>query len=55
MPSENAKEMKCVVTFLIVLSIIILGSFIIDRNMSDLFYLAFLQICLIRYILVCRK
>jgi hypothetical protein len=55
MPKENAKEMKCVVTFLSILSIIILGSFIIDRNISDIFYLAFLQICLIRYIIACRK
>ena len=55
MPNENAKEMKCVVTFLTILSIIILGSFIIDRKLSDLLYFVFIQICLIRYIKVCRN
>ncbi len=55
MPSENAKEMKCVVTFLSILSIIVLGSFIIDRDIKDILYLSFIIIYLIRYLLICRK
>ena len=55
MSSEHTKELKYVVGFVIILSSIILGSFIISKNISDLFYLAFLQICLIRYILSCRN
>lgn len=55
MPSENANEMKCVVTFLSVLSIIVLGSYIIDRDIKDILYLSLIIICLIRYLLICRK
>ena len=55
MPKEITKEMRCVVTFFITLTIIILGSFIISKNISDLLYLVFLQICLVRYIIVSRK
>lgn len=54
MPS-NAKEIKCVVTFLSVLSIIVLGSYIVDKNIKDILYLLFIIICLIRYLLICRK
>lgn len=54
MPS-NAKEMKCVVTFLSVLSIIVLGSFIIDRDIKDILYFSLIIICLIRYLLIYRK
>ena len=55
MPSENAKEMKCVVAFLSVLSIVVLGSFIIDRDIKDILYLSFIIICLLRYLLICQK
>ena len=54
MPS-NAKEIKCVVTFLSILSIIVLGSFIVDRDIKDILYLSLIVIYLIRYLLICRK
>lgn len=55
MPSENAKEIKCVITFLSVLSIVVLGSFIVDRNIADLLYLIFIIICLIRFLLLVKN
>ena len=55
MPSENAKEMKCVVAFLSVLSILVLGSFIIDRDIKDILYFLLVIICLIRYLIICYK
>lgn len=55
MPSDNAKEMKCVVTFLSILSIIVLGSFVIDKDIKDILYLSLIIICLIRYLLICRR
>lgn len=55
MPSEVTKEMKCVVTFLSCLGLIILGSIIIDKDIKDILYFAFLVISIIRYIIICHK
>lgn len=52
MTSDNTKEIKCVVAFLSGLSMIVLGSFIVDRNISDILYLLFVISCLIRYLII---
>ncbi len=55
MPSGNAKEMKCVVTFLSILGMIVLGSFIIDKDLKDILYFLILMVFMVRYILLCHK
>lgn len=55
MPNNIAKDRKLVVTVLLGLSILVLGSFIIDRNIGDILYFAFLMSCLIRYFLLIKK
>jgi hypothetical protein len=55
MPTENAKEIRYVVTFLSVLSMIVLGSYIVDRNIADFLYLLFVLSCLVKYLLICFK
>ena len=54
MPSD-AKEMKCVVTFLSILCMLVLGSYIIDKDIKDILYFLLIIICLIRYLLISRK
>lgn len=51
MTTQNAKDKKLVITFLSVLSLLVLGSFIIDKNPIDAVYLLFVIVCLIRYLL----
>ena len=55
MPSEITKEMKCVVTFLLILCSLVLGSYIIDRDIKDILYVSFIMMYLLKYILICRK
>lgn len=55
MPTENAKEFKYVLLFLSFLSMIVLGSFIIDRDPIDILYLLFIVSCIIRYYVICLK
>ena len=55
MPSEGAKKIKCVVAFLSVLSIVVLGSFIIDRNIIDLLYFIFIIFCLVKYLFLLKN
>lgn len=55
MTTRNAKEVKNVLTFLIILSLLVLGSFILERNPMDGFYLVFVVGCMFRYIYFCKK
>lgn len=55
MPKDIAKDRKLVVPFLLGLSIVVLGSYIIDKNINDLLYFIFLVTCLARYFLLIKK
>ena len=52
MTPESVKEMKSVMIFLSFLGTLVLGSFIVDRNLLDLFYLLFIIWCMIRYVII---
>lgn len=55
MTTDNAKEVKGVILFLSVLSLIVLGSFIVERNLLDMFYLLFIISCMIKYLYLSFK
>lgn len=55
MTTNNAKEVKGVVLFLSVLSLIVLGSFIVEGNILDMFYLIFIISCMIHYLYLSFK
>ena len=48
-------EIKGVILFLSVLGLIVLGSFIVERKMLDMFYLLFIICCMIHYLYLSFK
>lgn len=55
MTTENIKNSKFILNFLLVLSIIVLGSFILEHNVFDILYLLFLIYCIIHYKFVSNR
>ena len=55
MTTDNAKEVKGVILFLSALSLIVLGSFIVDGSLLDMFYLLFIIGSMIKYIYLSFK
>lgn len=55
MTTDDTKEVKGVVLFLSVLGLIVLGSFIVDRDLTDMLYLLFIIICMIHYLYLSFK
>ena len=55
MDTDDAKEVKGVILFLSVLGLIVLGSFIVERKMLDMFYLLFIICCMIHYLYLSFK
>ena len=55
MTTENAKEFKYVAIFLSVLSMVVLGSYVVDRELIDILYVLFVISCIIRYYFICIK
>ncbi len=55
MSNDTSKQMKCVVSFLSGLALIVLGSFIVDKNINDLVYFLVTVLVIIRYMMLCRK
>lgn len=55
MTTENCKDSKYVVFVCIIGVLLVLGSAIVELNFFDIAYLAFIVICLIRYLLINSK
>ena len=55
MTTDDAKEVKNVILFLSILGLLVLGSFIVDRNLLDMFYLLFIISSMIQYLYISFK
>lgn len=55
MTTENCKDSKYVVLVCIIGVLLVLGSAIVEFNFLDMAYLAFITICLIRYLWINSK
>jgi len=55
MTTEDAKEVKGVVLFLSILGLIVLGSFIVEGKLLDMFYLLFIISSMIHYVYLSFK
>ena len=53
--ADNAKEMRCVITFLVVCALLVLGSAIVEESIIDYLYFVFVICCLIKYLFICNK
>lgn len=55
MTTVDTKEVKNVLSFVSILGVLVLGSFIVDGNMFDMFYLVFIIGSTIRYLYITFK
>ncbi len=55
MTIHKLKENRYAIYFAVLIFTLVLCSLIVEFNLLDLCYIVFTAICLIRYILVCKK